>query len=104
VVHEIAELIVEKPTFIVFEDLNKGFKRLRQKIEKQVYQKLELAVAKKFNNLTFKEIEIGEIGSISNGLQLTPPVENYQDMEYKQVGIMLYTRANYTSVTDPETG
>ena len=52
-----------------------------------------------------KEAKSGEIGSVTNALQLTPPVTNYGDIENrKQVGIILYTRANYTSQTDPITG
>jgi len=110
VIHEIIQKIKDKdgkfkPTFIVLEDLNKGFKRSRQKFEQQVYQKFELALAKKLNYLVDKNVPVGEIGSVAKALQLTPPVANYQDIENrKQLGIMLYTRANYTSVTDPVTG
>lgn len=105
VIHEIVKKVTDKPTFVVLEDLNTGFKRERQKIEKQVYQKFELALAKKLNFVVDKSKEIGEIGSVTKALQLTPPVANYQDIENKkQVGIMLYTRANYTSQTDPLTG
>lgn len=110
VVHEIIEKLKDnngnfKPTFIVMEDLNTGFKRSRQKFEQQVYQKFELALAKKLNYLVDKGSKLEEIGSVAKGLQLTPPVANFKDVENrKQVGIMLYTRANYTSVTDPETG
>jgi CRISPR-associated protein Cpf1 len=95
-----------RPTFVVLEDLNTGFKRSRQKFEQQVYQKFELALAKKLNYLVDKSVkDINQIGSVANALQLTLPVANYQDIENrKQVGIMLYTRANYTSVTDPATG
>jgi CRISPR-associated protein Cpf1 len=89
----------------VLEDLNTGFKRGRQKIEKSVYQKFEVALAKKLNFLVDKTAQSGEVGSVTRALQLTPPVNNYQDIEKKkQVGIMLYTRANYTSQTDPLTG
>jgi len=42
----------------VLEDLNSGFKRGRQKIEQSVYQKLELALAKKFNFLVNKEVVV----------------------------------------------
>lgn len=92
-------------TYIVLEDLNTEMKRGRQKIEKQVYQNLELALAKKFNFVVDKKAKSGELGSVSNALQLTPPVNNYQDIEgRKRFGIMLYTRANYTSITDPATG
>ncbi len=91
--------------FIVLEDLSTEMKRGRQKIEKQVYQNLELALAKKLNFVVDKEAKPGELGSVSKALQLTPPVSNYQDIEgKKQFGVMLYTRANYTSITDPATG
>ncbi len=107
VVRKIADLatVEDHPAFIVLEDLNTGFKRGRQKIEKQVYQKLELALAKKLNFLVDKTKQNGELGSVTKALQLTPPVNNYQDIENKkQLGIMFYTRANYTSQTDPATG
>lgn len=91
--------------YIVLEDLNSEMKRGRQKIEKQVYQNLELALAKKFNFVVDKTAKQGELGSVSMALQLTPPVTNYKDIEgKKRFGIMLYTRANYTSITDPTTG
>ncbi|MDR1974531.1 MAG: type V CRISPR-associated protein Cas12a/Cpf1 [Bacteroidales bacterium] len=110
VIHEIIEKMKDekdnfKPTFIVLEDLNTGFKRGRQKFEQQIYQKFEVALAKKLNYLVDKNAKDGEIASVSKALQLTPLVANYQDIENKkQVGIMLYTRANYTSITDPATG
>jgi CRISPR-associated protein Cpf1 len=105
VIHEIVEKLKIYPGFIVMEDLNTGFKRWRQKIEKSIYQKFELALAKKLNFVVDKSAKLGEIGSVTNALQLTPPVSNYGDIEnQKQVGIMLYTRANYTSQTDPATG
>ena len=91
--------------YIVLEDLSTEMKRGRQKIEKQVYQNLELALAKKFNFVVDKNAKQGELGSVSMALQLTPPINNYQDIEgKKQFGVMLYTRANYTSITDPATG
>lgn len=97
--------IISPHAYIVLEDLNTEMKRGRQKIEKQVYQNLELALAKKFNFVVDKNAEPGELGSVSQALQLTPPVSNYQDIEgKKQFGVMLYTRANYTSITDPATG
>ena len=93
------------PAFIVLEDLNIGFKRGRQKIDKQVYQKLELALAKKLNFLVEKKAKEGEIGSVTKAIQLTPQVNNFGDMENrKQFGNMLYIRADYTSQTDPVTG
>ena len=91
--------------YIVLEDLNTEMKRGRQKVEKQVYQKLETALAKKLNFVVDKNVNNGDIASVSRALQLTPKLNNYGDIENrKQFGIMLYTRANYTSITDPATG
>lgn len=91
--------------YIVLEDLNTEMKRGRQKVEKQVYQKLETALAQKLNFVVDKNAPEDTLGSARNALQLTPYVKNYHSIEgRKQFGIMLYTRANYTSVTDPATG
>lgn len=111
VVHSLVEETIKDDgriaphAYIVLEDLNTEMKRGRQKIEKQVYQNLETALAKKLNFVVDKNAKQGELGSVSKALQLTPPISNYQDIEgKKQFGVMLYTRANYTSVTDPATG
>ncbi|GHW02343.1 hypothetical protein AGMMS50249_1290 [candidate division SR1 bacterium] len=105
VVHEIVKLAIENNAFIVLENLNSGFKNSRKKIEKSVYQKLELALAKKLNFVVDKNAKDGEIKSVQKALQLTPPVQIFSDIEKaQQWGIMLYTRANYTSQTDPKTG
>lgn len=105
VVHNIVTQAISNPTYIVLEDLNTEMKRGRQKIEKQVYQKFEVALAKKLNFVVDKTAKENELASVGKALQLTPPIANYQDIENKkQFGIMLYTRANYTSVTDPLTG
>lgn len=111
VVHRLVEETIKDDgkiaphAYIVLEDLNTEMKRGRQKIEKQVYQNLETALAKKLNFVVDKNAKQGELGSVSKALQLTPPISNYQDIENKkQFGVMLYTRANYTSITDPATG
>lgn len=105
VVHNIVTQAIANPTYIILEDLNTEMKRGRQKIEKQVYQKFEVALAKKLNFVVDKTAKENETASVGKALQLTPPIANYQDIENKkQFGIMLYTRANYTSVTDPLTG
>jgi len=111
VVHQLVEEAIKDDgkiaphAYIVLEDLNTEMKRGRQKFEKQVYQNLETALAKKLNFVVDKDAKQGELGSESNALQLTPPINNYQDIEgKKQFGVMLYTRSNYTSVTDPATG
>lgn len=102
VVNKLADLIIKHNAIIVFEDLNQWFKRWRQKIEKQVYQKLELALAKKLNYLTYKDKELDQAGGYLNAWQLVPKVNDYQDIaKYKQSWIMFYIRANYTSTTCP---
>jgi len=105
VVRKIVDLAVKYNAYIVLENLSGGFKNSRKKIEKSVYQKLELALAKKLNFLVDKKAKDGEFMSVQNALQLTPPVMNFGDIEKStQFGIMLYTRAAYTSQTDPITG
>lgn len=104
-VKKIIDLAIKHNAIIVMEDLNTGFKRSRQKIEKSIYQKFELALAKKLNFVVLKDAQQNTPWSVNNAYQLTPKVDNYGDIEArKQVGIILYTRANYTSQTDPVTG
>lgn len=104
VVKRIADLALEHNAIIILEDLNFRFMRGRQKIEKSVYQKLELALAKKLNYFVLKDKKDDEIGSVTKAYQLTPPTQNFGDIKGKQWGIMFYTRAAYTSITDPVTG
>jgi len=103
VVHKICELIIKYNAIVVFEDLNFGFKRGRQKIERQVYQNLEKALIEKLNYLVFKDRDCLSPGGVLNAYQLTAPFETFQKMG-KQTGIIFYTQANYTSVTDPLSG
>lgn len=104
-VKKITDLAIKHSAIIVLEDLNAGFKRGRQKIEKSIYQKFELALAKKLNFVVEKQAQAGMPWSVTNAYQLTPKVDTFGDIEkYKQVGIIFYTRANYTSQTDPVTG
>ena len=49
------------------EDLNKGFKRGRFKVERQVYQKFENMLISKLNYLVFKERKADENGGILRG-------------------------------------
>lgn len=112
VVHRLTETVIKDDNgninpnaYIVLEDLNSEMKRGRQKFEQQIYQNLETALAKKLNFIVDKCAKKGEIASVSHALQLTPELKNYENIKgKKQFGIMLYTRANYTSVTDPATG
>jgi len=103
VVHQICKLVREHNAIVVFEDLSIGFKRGRFAIEKQIYQNLELALAKKLNYLVFKDAIEGENGHYLKALQLTPPIQNFQDIK-KQCGIMFYIPASYTSAVCPVCG
>lgn len=103
VVRKICDLILKHNAIVVFEDLSGGFKRSRTKIEKQVYQKLELALVKKLNYLVNKNTQEGTAGHYLNAYQLTPPVKTYDDIG-KQTGIVFYTQAGYTSKTCPVCG
>lgn len=103
VVHEIAKMMVEYNAIVVLEDLNRGFKRGRFKVERQVYQKFEKMLIDKLNYLVFKDIGISEDGGILRGYQLTEEVKNYSDIG-KQTGFLFYIPAAYTSKIDPVTG
>jgi CRISPR-associated protein Cpf1 len=93
-------MVIKHNALIVLEDLNGGFKRGRQKVEKNVYQQFELALAKKLNYLVFKDTPGNQPGGTLHGYQLTPPVAQFQDLQY-QTGAILYTPAGYTSTTCP---
>jgi len=103
VVHQICKLIRKYEAIVVFEDLNIGFKRGRFAIEKQIYQNLELALAKKLNYMVFKDAKEEETGHFLQAYQLTPPVINFQDIG-KQCGIIFYVPASYTSAICPACG
>ena len=102
-VHKISELMLKRNAVVVFEDLNKGFKRGRMKFEKQVYQKLEKALIDKLNYLVFKEKSNEEHGGFLKAYQLTAPFESFQKLS-KQTGFLFYVPAYHTSKVDPLTG
>ena len=102
-VHNISHLMIKYNAVVVFEDLNKGFKRSRMKFEKQVYQKLEKALIDKLNYMVFKEKNYKNPGGFLNAYQLTAPFESFSKMG-KQSGFIFYTPAYYTSKACPLTG
>ncbi len=108
VVHEIYKLVLDNNAIIVLEDLNSEFKAKRTaKVEKSVYKKFELALARKLNHLILKDKKTLDEGGVLNAYQLTPPINAGDVSKFekaKQWGIMFYVRANYTSTTDPLTG
>lgn len=100
IIDKIVKLAIKENAIIIMEDLNSGFKRWRQKIERQIYQKFELALAKKLNFVVDKSCKKHELWWIFKAYQLTPKIENFNDI-YSQTWIIFYTQAWYTSVTCP---
>jgi len=103
VVHKIATMMVERNAIVVMEDLNMGFMRGRQKVERQVYQKLEKMLIDKLNYLVFKTKDSDEPGGLLKALQLTSKFDSFKSMG-KQSGFLFYVPAWNTSKIDPTTG
>lgn len=103
VVHNIAQLILKYNAIIVMEDLNFGFKRGRQKVEKQVYQNFEKMLINKLSYLVFKDRNPDEPGGVLRAYQLANKFESFKKLG-KQSGIIFYVPAAYTSAIDPVTG
>ena len=103
VIHKIAELMVKYNAIVVLEDLNLGFMRGRQKVEKQVYQKFEKMLIDKLNYLVDKKRDAGEVGGVLKAYQLTNKFESFQKLG-KQSGCLFYIPAWNTSKMDPTTG
>lgn len=103
VIHRITSLMVEYQAIVVLEDLNFGFMRGRQKVEKQVYQKFEKMLIDKLNYLVDKKKPLDETGGILHALQLTSKFESFQKLG-KQSGFLFYIPASLTSKIDPVTG
>lgn len=103
VVRKLADMMLNENAILVFEDLTIGFKRGRQKIEQQVYQKLELALVQKLNYLVQKDASPGAAGHYLKAHQLTPKVQTPQDIG-KQCGAVFYVSPGYTSLTCPKCG
>lgn len=103
VVHKIAQLMVKYHAIVVLEDLNMGFMRGRQKVEKQVYQKFEKMLIDKLNYLVDKKADATADGGLLNAYQLTSKFESFQKLG-KQSGFLFYIPAWNTSKIDPVTG
>lgn len=107
VVNVIAKLVLKYNAIICLEDLNFGFKKGRQKVEKQVYQKFEKMLIDKFNYLVIDKSRAQKtpeaVGGALNALQMTSRFENFSKLG-KQSGIIYYVPAYLTSKIDPTTG
>ena len=103
VIHKITQLMVKYHAIVVLEDLNMGFMRGRQKVEKQVYQKFEKMLIDKLNYLVDKKADASVSGGLLNAYQLTSKFDSFQKMG-KQSGFLFYIPAWNTSKIDPVTG
>ena len=104
VVHVITELMKKYNAIVVLEDLNSGFKRGRQKVEKQVYQKFEKNLIEKLNYYVDKsETDINACSGLLKANQLTNKFESFAKLG-KQSGVLFYVSAWNTSKIDPTTG
>lgn len=105
VIHEITKMMVEYNAIVVMENLNFGFKKGRFKVERQVYQKFEVALLKKLQYLVIDKNEnnILKNGGVLKGFQLAPEVTSLRNIG-KQCGFVFYIPAGYTSKIDPTTG
>ncbi|MFA5133613.1 MAG: type V CRISPR-associated protein Cas12a/Cpf1 [Patescibacteria group bacterium] len=103
VIHKICELIIKYDAIVVLEDLNMRFKQIRGGIERSVYQQFEKMLIDKLGYTVFKDRKVNEVGGVAKGYQLAAPFESFEKI-FKQTGILFYTQADYTSVTDPVTG
>ena len=102
-IHKITQLMVKYHAVVVLEDLNKGFMRGRQKVEKQVYQKFEKMLIDKLNYLVDKKADAAQSGGLLNAYQLTSKFDSFQKLG-KQSGFLFYIPAWNTSKIDPVTG
>ena len=103
VIHKITQLMVKYHAVVVLEDLNKGFMRGRQKVEKQVYQKFEKMLIDKLNYLVDKKADATQSGGLLNAYQLKSKFDSFQKLG-KQSGFLFYIPAWNTSKIDPVTG
>lgn len=105
VVHKIAQLMVKYHAVVVLEDLNSGFMRGRQKVEKQVYQDFEKKLIEKLNYLVDKNVDPDLPGGLRRAYQLASKFDSFQKLHaQKQSGFLFYVPAWNTSKIDPTTG
>ena len=103
VVHIISKMMVEYDAIVVLEDLNMGFMRGRQKIERSVYEQFEKMLIDKLNYYVDKQKNVDDAGGLLHALQLTSKFESFKKLG-KQSGCLFYIPAWNTSKIDPVTG
>lgn len=103
VIHIISKMMVEYNAIVVLEDLNMGFMRGRQKIERQVYEKFEKMLIDKLNCYIDKQADSQSEGGLLHPIQLANKFESFRKLG-KQSGGLFYIPAWNTSKIDPVTG
>ncbi len=103
VVHVICKMMVEYNAIVMLEDLNMGFMRGRQKIERSVYEQFEKKLIDKLNYYVDKQKNADEPGGFLHALQLTNKFESFKKLG-KQSGCLFYIPAWNTSKIDSVTG
>jgi CRISPR-associated protein Cpf1 len=95
--------MVDYNAIVVLEDLNMGFMRGRQKIERQVYEKFEKMLIDKLNCYIDKQAAPQSVGGLLHPIQLASKFESFHKLG-KQCGCLFYIPAWNTSKIDPVTG
>lgn len=103
VVHIISKMMVEYKAIVILEDLNMGFMRGRQKIERSVYEQFEKSLIEKLNYYVDKQKDEEEVGGLLHAFQLTSKFKSFKELG-KQSGCLFYVPAWNTSKIDPVTG
>lgn len=103
VVHIISKMMVEYKAIVILEDLNMGFMRGRQKIERSVYEQFEKSLIEKLNYYVDKQKDENEVGGLLHAFQLTSKFKSFKELG-KQSGCLFYVPAWNTSKIDPVTG
>ena len=103
VIHIISKMMIEYNAIVVLEDLNVGFMRGRQKIERQVYEKFEKMLIDKLNCYIDKQANPQSEGGLLHPIQLANKFESFRKLG-KQSGCLFYIPAWNTSKIDPVTG
>lgn len=102
-VRVVADWMVQYHAIVALENLNFGFKRGRQKVERQVYQKFEKMLIDKLSYLVDKKTPADEPGGALRAYQLTNKFTSFAQMS-RQNGFLFYVPAWNTSKIDPVTG
>ncbi len=100
-IHVITQMMIENDAILVLENLNSGFMRGRQKIERQVYEKFVKMLIDKLSYVVDKQADADVPTGVRHALQL---VNSPTTKSGHQNGCIFYIPAWNTSKIDPVTG